>query len=117
MFWCCCPGRHSTEEDKLSEEEREEILQPRARISSRNDQWWTLRVDSAARSNSCVPRASAAEGPAAPAARQREPAGSIDPRHMTTSQLRRELRERGCEVDQHASRTTLLKLLTDDSYV
>ena len=109
---CCCPPA-ATEDDKLSEEEeilssfRAEGRSPRARVSARNDVWWAARIHRIAFSTT-----EGQEPPSsADAKRRRESSGEVDPRHMTTAQLRRLLREQGQAVDDEASRAALLRQL------
>ena len=114
-----CGWSPNYEEEKLctSDNDEQSILQPgRARVSTRNDSWWSDRAASA----QFTPRGGDAHlelEPVSTPPRRREPSqGSPDPRHMTTGQLRRLLAERGAEVeDEHASRSGLLQRLAETS--
>ena len=117
LLFCCCP---SAVKRTLSEEEEEEVLHPRARVSARNDAFWAGRIHQtaarAAAGSDIVPggpdslHVHVAE-PSSPTQRRNPGSGEVEPRHMTTSQLKSFLRDRGCAVDDQAGRSELLRQL------
>ena len=113
---CCCPARNAPEDEKLSEEDERADLRPKSsRVSRRNTSWWAEVTGLVAQPRAANLDMGEADKGQYSSPRRREPScdAPVDPRHMTSGQLRRLLSERGFSGVGDASRSRLLDLVAE----